>query len=236
MKVLCGVIPPDRGEILINGEMVQVTNPASAIKKGISYVPQELNLVPDISVCHNVILGQEPFINKSIGLINEKKLHQLAKQSLDFVDLDVDMDTPVKDLPISDQQMITIATALLRHSKIFIFDEPTASLSYNEINKLFEIMKKLRQDGHAIIFITHHLEEVFKIADRITVLRDAVYQGTFNLEDVTRDQIITLMTGKNCVAIKNSGATKEFKHEVLRVEGVNTQKISKDISFCITQR
>lgn len=235
MKVLCGVTPPDSGEIVINGEAVQVSNPASAIQQGISYVPQELSLVPEMSVCHNVILGQEPFLNKAAGLINEKKLRKLAQQSLDFVDLDVDIDTPVKKLPISDQQMITIATALFRHSKIFIFDEPTASLSYNEINKLFEIMRKLRQDGHAIIFITHHLEEVFQVADRITVLRDAVYQGTYDLQAVSRDQIVTLMTGKKGLAIEKTAGSRDFEHEALRVTDINTSKVSKGISFTLHQ-
>jgi ribose transport system ATP-binding protein len=233
MKVLCGVTQPDAGEILIDGEHTYVDNPASAIEQGISYVPQELSLVPEMSVSHNVILGQEPFINKTIGLINEKKLRTLAKRSLDFVNLDVDIDQPVKKLPISDQQMITIATALFRNSKIFIFDEPTASLSYNEINKLFEILKKLRQDGHAIIFITHHLEEVFRVADRITVLRDAVYQGTFKREEVTREQIVTLMTGKMGKVIEKSVEIKKFEKEALCVEEVSTQKISKDISFSL---
>lgn len=233
MKVLCGVTPPDSGEILINGEHIHITNPASAIKQGISYVPQELSLVPDMSVSHNVILGQEPFLSRPLGFINEKKLRKLARQSLEFVNLDVDLDRPVKDLPISDQQMITIATALFRHSKIFIFDEPTASLSYNEIKKLFEIMKKLRQDGHGIIFITHHLEEVFEVADRVSILRDAIYQGTFNINEVTRDQIVTLMTGKKGKAIEKSSQVRQFSTEALRVKDVNTQKISKDISFTL---
>lgn len=233
MKVLCGVITQDSGEILVEGEKVDIANPAEAIEHGVSYVPQELSLVPTMSVCHNIILGQEPLLSKTFGYINEKKLRKQAKESLNSVDLDVDFDCAVKDLPVSDQQMIAIATALFRKSKIIILDEPTASLSQNEINKLFEIMRKLRRDGYAIIFITHHLEEVFEIADRITILRDSIYQGTFDLGDITREEIVTLMTGRKGETITQQRKGGNSRVEALRVENLNTQAISKNISFTL---
>lgn len=233
MKVLCGVTTPDSGQILLDGKQVSLSNPASAINEGISYVPQELSLVPTMSACHNIILGQEPLLSKAFGYINEKELHARARESLELVDLRIDMNKPVKTLSVSEQQMIAIATALFRKSKIIILDEPTASLSNSEIKKLFEIMRKLRQNGHAIVFITHHLEEVFEIADRITVLRDAVYQGTYELGAVTREEVVTLMTGKKGETIEKVTRPETSKQEALRVENLTTRSISKDISFTV---
>lgn len=233
MKVLCGVTTPDSGEILLNGARVSLPDPAAAIREGISYVPQELSLVPTMSACHNIILGQEPLLSRALGYIDEKKLRERARQSLELVDLHIDMDLPVKNLSVSDQQMVAIATALFHKSKIIILDEPTASLSNNEIQKLFELMRKLRQNGQAIIFITHHLEEVFEIADRITVLRDSLYQGTYSLDQVSRDEVVTLMTGKKGEIIEKSSRPETFQTEALRVENLNTYAISKNISFTV---
>lgn len=233
MKVLCGVTTPDSGEILLDGEKVIINSPAAAIDLGISYVPQELSLVPTMSACHNILLGQEPLLNKAISLIDEKRLISLAQKSLDSLNLNIDVHVPVKQLSVSDQQMIAVATALYRKSKIIILDEPTSSLSSSEITKLFEIMKKLRQDGETIIFITHHLDEVFEVADRITILRDAVFQGCFYRSEITRDKVVSLMTGKKIETIKRKTEKKEFKDEALRLENVSTTSISKDISFAV---
>jgi len=233
MKVLCGVTKPDEGEILLDGEAVSIAKPADAIKLGISYVPQELSLVPTMSVSHNILLGQEPTFKPPFLLVNERKIDNLASQMLKSVNLDVDIHQQVKDLPVSDQQMIAIATALYRKSKIIILDEPTSSLSSNEISKLFEIMKKLRQDGETIVFITHHLEEVFEVSDRITLLRDAVFQGCYQTEKITRDQVVSIMTGKKDQAINRTSQPQNRGKEVLKLEHINTGFISRDISFSI---
>lgn len=233
VKVLCGVITPDTGEIVLDGTSVKIPNPSEAIKLGISYVPQELSLVPTMTVSQNILLGQEPVLQKPLTLINERKLDDLAREMLRMVNLNVDIHRQVKDLPVSDQQMIAIATALFRKSKIIILDEPTSSLSSNEISKLFEIMKKLRQEGQTIIFITHHLEEVFEVSDRITILRDAVYQGCYETKNTSRDQIVTLMTGKKNQMIQRDLYEQGQKQEVLRLENVSTAKISKNISLTV---
>ncbi len=233
VKVLCGVTTPDSGEIIFNGEKVEITHPSDAIQLGISYVPQELSLVPDMTVSQNILLGQEPIYNKPVYLINEKKLDQLASEMLTMVNLEVDIHKKIKDLPVSDQQMITIATALYHKSKVIILDEPTSSLSSQEISKLFEIMRKIRQEGQTIIFITHHLEEVFEVADRITILRDAVFQGCYQADQITRDKIVSIITGKNNQLIQRNISAKDIGHEVLRLKNVNTGKISKDISLTV---
>ena len=233
MKVLCGVTTPDSGEIILSGKKVTIGNPASAIKLGISYVPQELSLVPAMNARHNILLGQEPTLGKPISLIDEKRLTKLAEQSLKYVDLKIDTNMPVKKLSVSDQQMIAIATALYRQSKIIILDEPTSSLSSTEISKLFEIMKKLRQEGHTIIFITHLLDEVFYIADRISILRDSIFQGCFNKNEISREKVISLMIGKRDENIEKTSRTKAFSSEALRLENVSTSSISKDISFSV---
>ena len=129
-------------------------------------------------------------------VINEKQLVKLAKQILDSLNINIDLYQQVKKLPISSQQMISIATALYRNSKIIILDEPTSSLAHREINELFRIMKKLRQEGQSIVFITHRLDEVFKVADRITILRDSVSQGSFYLNKISKNEVIDLMVGK----------------------------------------
>ena len=231
MKVLCGVTTPDEGEILLNGTAVTIPNPSEAIKLGISYVPQELCLVPTMSVSQNILLGQEPLIGKPLSLVNERKLDCDARQILQSVDLNLDIHQEVKTLPVSEQQMIAIATALYRQSKIIILDEPTSSLSSREIAKLFEIMKKLRQEGHTIIFITHHLEEVFEVADRISILRDAVFQGCYEADQIGRDQIVSLMTGKKNQMIQPGSGQRKLGPEALRLEDVSTKAISKNISF-----
>ncbi|NPV56391.1 MAG: sugar ABC transporter ATP-binding protein [Anaerolineae bacterium] len=233
VKVLCGVETPDSGEIILNGEPVTIPNPSDAIKLGISYVPQELSLIPTMSVSQNILLGQEPVFHKPLSLIDERKLDGLARKMLALVDLDVDIHQEVKDLPVSDQQMIAIATALYRQSKIIILDEPTSSLSSNEISKLFEIMRKLRQDGQTIIFITHHLEEVFEVSDRITILRDSVFQGCYEASKITRDKVVSLMTGKKGLMIKPATGESKVGQEALRLENVDTASISKNISFTV---
>lgn len=231
MKVLCGAEIPDAGEIILDGNKVDIGNPADAIALGISYVPQELSLVPTMSACHNILLGQEPVMRKAFSLIDEKHLVESARQILASVNLKIDIHKPVKNLPVSDQQMIAIATALYRQSKIIILDEPTSSLSSNEISKLFEIMKKLRQEGQTIIFITHHLEEVFEVSDRITILRDAVFQGCFDTQEIDRDRVVSLMTGKKNEAIFRDVKPAKLGEEALRLENVSTGFISKNISF-----
>lgn len=235
MKILSGTVTPDSGEILINGKQVTLLNPSSAQKECISYVPQELSLVPSMSVCQNIILGYEPILCKSFGVINEKELRVRAFKSLELVDLQIDLDQLLKYIPVHDQQMVAIATALFRNSKIIILDEPTASLSSVEIQKLFEIMRKLRQNGNSIIFITHHLEEVFEVADRITILRDAVYQGTFELGKITREEIVTLMTNKKGEMIEKVARPQISDIEALRIEKLSTRLISKDNSFTVHQ-
>lgn len=231
VKVLCGVVPFDSGEIFLEGKKIDVQNPGDAIELGISYVPQELNLVPTMTVSQNIMLGHEPVHNKPFTFINEKKLDELAQQMLGLVDLNVDLHGVVKDLPVSSQQMIAIATALYNKSKIIILDEPTSSLSSNEITRLFEILKKLKQEGETIIFITHHLEEVFDVADRISILRDAVFQGCYDADNISRSQIVTIMTGKKDQVIGRNNRNKVSTQEALRLENWDTGKIAKGITL-----
>ncbi len=231
VKVMCGVIAPDAGEIVLDGKTVRFPNPADAISNGISYVPQELSLVPTMSVCQNILLGQEPTFQNTCSLINEKKLEEIAADTLEMVNLDVDLHQMAGTLPVSAQQMISIATALYRNSKIIILDEPTSSLSSQEIKVLFEIMKKLRDEGYSIIFITHHLEEVFEVADRITILRDSEFQGSFFTQEIDRSRIVSLMTGKSEQLLRRKGLPIDSKVEALRLENVDTERISKGISL-----
>jgi ribose transport system ATP-binding protein len=234
VKVLCGVTPPDSGEILLNGKRVSFPNPASAIKQGISYVPQELSLVPTMNACQNILLGQEPLIYRPFAFIDEKRLINLAKQSLDSINLTIDPNQPIKNIPVSAQQMISIATALFRQSNIIILDEPTSSLASREILELFEIMRKLRQTGHTIVFITHRLDEVFEVADRITILRDGIFRGCFYCDEISKDEVVALMVGKQSEKVIQNKEAEDFKKdEALRLENVHERKIVKNISFSL---
>lgn len=233
MKILCGITSPDSGEIWLEGKKVTFKDPSSAIKEGISYVPQELCLVPTMNACQNILLGQEPLVHRPFTLIDEKRLIRLAKQSLESLNLNIDVTQPVKKLPVSTQQMISIATALFRQSKIIVLDEPTSSLASREITEFFKIMKKLREDGKTIVFITHHLDEVFEVADRITILRDAVLQGCFNREEISKEQVVSLMVGSSNNKLQRDKEEKVYKEEALRISHVKAKKNVRDVSLTL---
>lgn len=208
MKILCGSLRPDSGWIELDGQRMEFNGPADSIAAGISYVPQELMLAPTLSAARNILLGQEPIRIKGLGVIDEHSLKFQAQEIIDRLGMTIDINKPVQEHAVSTQQMIAIATALFRNSKILILDEPTSSLSEAEIERLFDITRKLRDDGHAIVFISHHLDEVFRIADRLTVLRDGVYQGCFPTGDVTQDELVALMVGRRM------DAATSYSHDV----------------------
>lgn len=195
IKVLTGVEHPDKGAIELDGKPVQVRSPQHSQELGISTVYQEVNLCTNITVAENIMLGREP---RRFGSINWKKMNDLARQAIQRLGLDVDVTRPLGNYSIAIQQMVAIARALgILSAKVLILDEPTSSLDIHETNRLFEVMRKLKSEGIGIVFITHFLDQVYQIADRITVLRNGKLVGTYDIASLPRVELIAKMLGRS---------------------------------------
>ena len=194
MKVLNGIYKKDSGEIIYKGEEIELNGPLDAQKRGIGMIHQELNLMPHLTVAENIYIGKEPMFGGVF--LDQKKANQAAKELLASMHLDIDPTTPVKKLTVAKQQMIEIAKALNNNSELFVMDEPTSPLTDTEIEELFRFIRQLRAAGRGIVYISHRLEELWRISDRITVMRDGQYVGTVNTADVTRQDIISMMVGR----------------------------------------
>lgn len=196
MKVLFGIEQPTEGSIAINGKPVRIESPTHAIQLGIGMVHQHFMLVPKLTVAENIILGMEPTKH---GLINEQEARRLVKEAGEKYNLYVDPDARIMDLPVGKKQKVEILKALIRGAKILILDEPTAVLTPQETEELFEQLDKLRHDQHTIIFISHKLNEIKDICDRITIMRNGKSIGVYNVADVSKEDISRLMIGRDVV-------------------------------------
>ncbi len=230
MKILSGAYTKDKGEIYWEGRKVEVHQPKDATDLGIGIIYQEFNLVPQLSITENVWLGREKFVNKTLQLLDRKEMHRQTRLLLDEVHLDVDPARPVEGLGVAHQQMVEIAKALSLDAKLLIMDEPTSALAEAEINQLFTVIRKLKQKGVSVIFISHHLDEVFEICDRGTVLRDGTFIGTVDVKNTTKDQLIQMMVGRSLDQQYPKVKTERGK-EALRVEGITRHGLLHDISF-----
>jgi monosaccharide-transporting ATPase len=195
IKVLTGVETPDSGSIELDGNLIQVRSPQHSQEIGISTVYQEVNLCTNISIAENIMLGHEPH---HFGGIHWKKLNISAIQALKRLDVDVDVTQPLGNFSVAIQQMVAIARSLeITSAKILILDEPTSSLDVNESNRLFDVMNKLKGEGIGIIFITHFLDQVYQVSDRITVLRNGKLVGTYSTASLSRIDLIANMLGRS---------------------------------------
>ena len=195
MNILSGSLQPTKGEIYLKGEKVTVPGPIAAKKLGISKIHQELQIVPEMSVAENIFLGR--WMKKKGGSVDFKTMAAEARKYLEMLDVHVDPATKLKDLRIGEQQLVEIAKAISLNSEIIIMDEPTSAISEKEAEKLFTIIRKLRSEGKGIIYITHRMEEIFQIADRLTVMRDGTYIGTVKASETSKDEIIKMMVGRD---------------------------------------
>jgi ABC-type sugar transport system ATPase subunit len=193
MNVLTGQYSMDEGEIFMEGEPLRLSSPEEALKKNIVLVPQELNLVPEASVAENIFLGNE-FVRS--GMIDSKATRNKSKEILKILNAEIDVTQPVKKLSAAYQQLVSIARALAYTPKVLILDEPTSVLTNVEAENLFQSMKILKQQGTAIVFITHHLDEVMEQADRITIMKDGKLVEEVPVSEITKDEMITKMAGK----------------------------------------
>jgi len=194
MKILCGVYQPDAGEIRFEGRVVTPRSPREAWTLGIAMVHQELSLVPALTVAENIFPGRLP--TNSLGMVQYRKLFQDSQKALHDLDMHVDSRAPVSQLSIANQQLVEIAKALSSHCKLLILDEPTSALTEREVDILFGLLRRLAASGVGILYVSHKLDEIFELTDRITVLRDGKYVGTEVTRDVTPDTIIRMMVGR----------------------------------------
>lgn len=193
IKIITGVHQPDSGTIELNGEPVHFANPRSAQHQGIAAIYQEPSLFPDLSIAENILVGRQPLHR---GRVSWTEMNQKAGELLGRLGVHLDPRTKARHLSVAQQQMVEIARALSVQARVLIMDEPTSSLTSNEVEDLFRITRQLRQAGTAIIFISHRLEELFALADRVTTLRDGEYVGTRAMANVTSSELIQMMVGR----------------------------------------
>lgn len=230
MRILGGVHQRDGGEILLRGRPVEIPSPTQARQLGISIIHQELNQVPALSVAENIFLGRE--IRRPGGFIDWAAMYDRARRLLEGLGLPIDPRRRLGTLTVAEQQLVEIAKALSVDADLVIMDEPTAALTVEETERLFRFIRDLRTRGVAIVYITHRLEEIFTIADRVTVLRDGQYIGTYPIGELTMDELIRLMVGRKL--------TEKFPKEpvaagpvVLEARGLSVRGQFADVSFTV---
>ncbi len=231
MKILAGAIPMDSGQIFLEGQPIQITSPYHAQQLGISMIYQEFNLIPYLSVAENIFLGREPRISKT-PFIDWKRMYAEAQEVLERVGLKLDVRLPVAELSIAQQQMVEIAKALSIKAKIIVMDEPSATLTDHELKTLFDLIRTLRRQDMGIIYISHRLEELYEIGNRVTVMRDGQYVGTHNVCDVTREDVIKMMVGRELTEEYPKVVLPRGK-ERLKVEKLTRKGAFYDISFSV---
>lgn len=232
IKILTGLYKADAGTIVFQGEERRFTTVLSAQKAGISTIYQELNMIPYLTVSENIFLGRYPY-NKS-G-IDWKTMHEDAQKLIDEVGVDIDVRKPLNSYSTAKQQIVSILRAVNFNSRLLIMDEPTSSLDTNEVEILFDIMDKMKAKGVSMIFISHRLDEVYKKCDRITVLKDGQYVGTWNTEELSQYELLKAMIGKKDVALERMLPVRDFsdKEDVLEVRNLVRVPYVNDVSFKI---
>jgi ribose transport system ATP-binding protein len=229
MKILSGAYQQDAGKIMLLGHDIVIRGPRHAQELGIAIIYQELNLVPHLTVAENIFLGREPAL---FGVLDQSKLFELAQAQLDQVRMSIDVRARVRDLSVAQQQMVEVAKALSLQAKILIMDEPTSALTEREIQELFTTIRRLKEQGVSIIYISHRIEEIFRIGDRVTVLRDGKYVGTYAVAEVTKPFLIRQMVNRE-LKEQFPKAKAQVGEEVLRVEQLTRKGVLNDISFSL---
>ncbi|HUT65661.1 MAG TPA: sugar ABC transporter ATP-binding protein [Spirochaetota bacterium] len=226
INVVAGNYHPDSGQLEIKGDRVRIRNYAEALDMGISVVYQERSLVPNLSVAENIFVDRQP--RAYLGFINKKKMYEEAEKICKSIKLEVRPNTLVGNLIPAKQQMVEIAKALSNESELLILDEPTATITENETAILFQVIKELKKKGISIIYISHRLQEIFNIADRVTVLKDGKYVGTRTISEVNVGDVIKMMVGRDLYTEKYRSSSKE--ETVLEVRNFKSRKFH-DVSF-----
>jgi inositol transport system ATP-binding protein len=193
MKILMGLLKPDTGKMKLNGEDITYFNVHECLERGISMIHQEILMVPELSIAHNIFLGKEP---SKLSWLSEKDINSKTQELFDNIGIALHPKTKMKDLSIAQMQMVEIVKAISNEAKVIIMDEPTSALSDKEVSVLFEIIKDLKSKGVAIIYISHKMNEIYEIADRVTVLRDGVHIDTKSISEIEQKKLVALMVGR----------------------------------------
>jgi len=228
MNIIAGIIPADTGELLLAGRPLQLRSPRQALEHGIAMIHQELNLMPSMSVAENIWIGREPI--NAFGIISHRELHRRTRALLARLSLDLDPRTQVRKLSIASRQMVEIARALSYESQLLIMDEPTSALTGHDAAQLFAIIRELKSQGKGVLYITHRMEELFEIADEVSVLRDGRYIGTERPCNLTREGMIRLMVGRELAHIFPRGRSVPGA-VVLSARGLTLEPHFRDVSF-----
>ncbi len=231
MKVLLGLHKRDGGEIVFNGRAVAFADPSEALRNGVSMIHQEVNLVHQMSVSENIWLGREQ-LYMTMGMINTKKRDQATKDLLQSLEIEIDPTAAVKSLSIGQMQLIELARAVSYDPRIIIMDEPTSALTDQEVEKLYRIIRSLTAKGVAIVFISHKLEELYRICDRVTVMRDGHYVGCYMMSDVSNEMLIKMITGRTVdqMFAKEKVALGDV---ALEVRNLSRDNVCSEINFSV---
>ncbi len=235
MKILAGAEQKDGGRIFLEGREVEIENPAHAQRLGIAIIYQEFNLTLNQSVAANIFIAREPRVRgpgRWLGLVDRGRMEADAARILARIRANVSAGARVRDLSVAQQQMVEIAKALAVEARLLIMDEPTAALGESEVEVLFQIVRRLKSEGMATIFITHRLEEVFRVADRVNVLRDGARVGEMRIEEATPDRLVRLMVGRRLEDIFRK-ENSEISAPLLEVRGLSRRGAVREVSFTL---
>ncbi len=229
IKILSGAVPKSSGQIYLHGANVEISNPLHAQAMGIAVIYQELMLAPTLSAAENILLGRFP--KKWKLFIDKKKMIATAEELSAMLGLKIDLRLPIKLLTVAQQQLVEVAKALSLNAQIIVMDEPSAVLTPRELERLFEIIARLKRQGKSFIYISHRLEEIFRIADRVTVLKDGVVQGTRAISEVNRQKLIAMMVGRDVSGAVRSKEMLTKNRVVLEVKGLRCASLREPVSF-----
>jgi ribose transport system ATP-binding protein len=233
MKLLTGVYDEDDGEFFLNGEPYEPTSPKHAQELGISIIHQEFNLMPDLTVAQNLFIGREP--RGSLLFLNERRLNAQAQELIERLHLPLRPKELVGNLTVAKQQMVEIGKALSYDAKLLIMDEPTAALNDAEVEVLHDLIRRFVKPDTGVIYISHRMDEIKRIADRVTVIRDGRYVGTRDTSETTMTEVISMMVGREISGEAKPVGVQERREVVLEVSGLTTKDLLKDVSFELRQ-
>lgn len=228
MKILTGVYTKDAGTILVDGQEVCYKNPQEAEQAGIVFIHQELNVLFDLTVEENMFLGKE--IKKSFGICDKKAMRHEVRKILDRLGVDIDPGQRMNELSVGQQQMIEIAKALMVDAQVIIMDEPTAALTQSETTVLFQVVNSLREKGVSIVYISHRMEEIFELCDRITILRDGSYIGTKKIKETDMNDVVKMMIGRE-IGERYPAREAKIGEVVFEVKGLTCPGVFENVSF-----